>query len=88
MADIKCDGITTGLTNTNKYGVWFKDGDIGSFAYNWLGAKVSFLLLGQKVFGEVKQSDSCYHTLDVEFNDKRKFVTVNGHFNCFTRIDI
>ena len=67
---------------TNKYGVWFSDGNTG-FDFNWLGAKVSFKLLGQTIIGEVQQADTCYKTVDVEFQDGRKIVTVHAHIKAF-----
>ncbi len=75
------------MTFTNPYGIWgFTKKD---FAYNWLGATVSFKLLGQIIQGEVKAANlptiGSTHTLDVGFADGQKTITVRGHFNCFKK---
>lgn len=76
------------MTFTNQYGVLgFNEKD---FAYNWLGAQVSFTLLGQRILGIVKGANlptiGSTHTLDVEFTDRQKTITVRGHFNCFRKM--
>lgn len=69
----------------NKYGVQFPNHEEKGFAFHWLGAKVTFKLLGQTVTGTVLAVDGIYKTIDVEIRDGRKYVTVNGHFACFKR---
>jgi hypothetical protein len=76
------------MTFKNQYNVLgFKEKD---FAYNWLGAGVSFTLLGQRILGIVKDTNlptiGSTHTLDVEFTDGQKTITVRGHFNCFRKV--
>jgi hypothetical protein len=75
---------------TNKYGVYFKDFNYWSddkFAFNWLGAKVQFKILGQVVDGTVAETDNIDHSLVVEFQDGRKCVKTKGHFNCFKKLN-
>lgn len=76
------------MTFRNQYDILgFDEKD---FAYRWLGAKVSFTLLKQQISGIVKGANlptiGSTHTLDVEFADGKKTITVRGHFNCFRRI--
>lgn len=71
----------------NKYGVCgFKESEKKDFAFNWLGATVSFKLLGQTIIGKVTGADGYNYTLDVEFDDGQKTVIVSGHFNCFRKV--
>jgi len=77
------------MTFPNKYNVQgFTEKD---FSYNWLGAKVSFKLLGQIVQGIVigvnLPTIGSPHTLEVEFTHQQKTVIVKGHFNCFKKIE-
>ena len=78
------------MTFRNKYDVLgFDEKD---FAYRWLGANVSFKLLGQTVQGIVNGANlptiGSTHTLDVEFTDGQKCITVRGHFNCFKKVRV
>lgn len=63
---------------------------VKDFTYRWLGAPVSFKLLGQTVQGIVDSVNwptiGSSHTLDVKFTDGQKTITVRGHFNCFRRL--
>lgn len=76
------------MTLRNEYGVWgFDEKD---FAYRWLGAQVSFTILKQQVLGIVKcvnlPTIGSTHTLDVEFADGQKTITVRGHYSCFRKV--
>ena len=74
------------MGKNNPYGVWCSGND-EDFAFNWLGAPVSFKLIGQTVQGEVKETDGCYHTIKVMYlGEKHKTVIVEGQFTCFKRL--
>lgn len=76
------------MTFGNDYGVvGFPEKD---FSYRWLGAQVSFTLLGKRLSGIVKSTSlptiGSPHTLDVEFKEGSKLIIVRGHFNCFRKV--
>ena len=74
------------MGKTNKYDVYCQNGNDKEFSFRWLGAPVSFKLLGLTVKGVVTATDSCYKTLDVEFIDNGKTITVSRAFQGFRRL--
>ena len=72
----------------NKHGIMgFDPADIGTFEFNWLGAKVNFEVLGHIITGTVDTVDAIYHDITVDFNDGKKIVTVRGHFRNFKKLN-
>jgi hypothetical protein len=58
-----------------------------NFCYNWLGAKVSFKLLGQKICGTVHGVDDSHYTITAEFWEGTKRVSVKAPYQAFRRLE-
>jgi len=71
----------------NKYGVAFPEGE-KSLAYNWLGAKVEFVLLGQKVSGMVQEVDHIGSTVTAGFHDGDKAVLITANWRAFKKVEV
>jgi len=71
----------------NKYGVSFDNNYYDTFSFNWLGAKVSFAILGQTVIGKIKGTSSMDSMLTAEFYDSGKRIEVTGDVKLFTKLE-